>query len=117
MPSAAAPDTAAFDPDAEARAVDDIDDIDDIDAWRSAVLSAEITSPVDPSFLDLEAAVALVASGLATHVTLSGFPSWPGLLWKAHELARDTGVSIMPRSSGGDGRLELEVTRDPAEGD
>jgi len=45
-------------------------------------------SRLEPGFSDIEAAVALVEAGLATRVVLTGFPSWPGLLWQGLQAAR-----------------------------
>jgi hypothetical protein len=63
---------------------------------------------------DLEAAVGLVSAGLATRVVLSGFPSWPGLLWRAYQLAETTGVLILPTVVRPGGRVDIVITRDSA---
>jgi hypothetical protein len=63
---------------------------------------------------DLEAAVELVSAGLATRVVLSGFPSWPGLLWRAYQLAETTGVLILPTVVRPGGKVDIVVTRDNA---
>ena len=61
---------------------------------------------------DLEAAVGLVSSGLATRVVLSGFPSWPGLLWRAYQLADTTDVLIVPTVVRPGGRVDIVIARD-----
>lgn len=61
---------------------------------------------------DLEAAVGLVSSGLATRVVLSGFPSWPGLLWRAYQLADATGLLILPTVVRPGGRVDIVIARD-----
>jgi hypothetical protein len=71
-------------------------------------------SPFEPGFADLEAAVALVEAGLATRVVLSGFPSWPGLLWQAYQLAEAANVLILPTVVRPGGRVDIVVTRDTA---
>ena len=63
---------------------------------------------------DLEAAVELVAAGLATRVVLSGFPSWPGLLWRAYQLAETTGILILPTVVRPGGRVDIVIARDTA---
>jgi hypothetical protein len=62
------------------------------------------------NFGDLEAAAALVSDGLAARVLLANVASWPGLLWRAYELARDYGVQILPLRTSADGRVDLEVS-------
>jgi hypothetical protein len=64
-----------------------------------------------PGLADLEASVALVASGLASRVVLTGFPSWPGLLWHAYQLAEDADVLIMPTVVRPGGKVDIEITR------
>jgi hypothetical protein len=66
----------------------------------------------EPGLQDLEAAVALVSDGLATRVVLSGFQSWPGLLWRAYQLAESTGVLILPTVVRPGGRVDIVVTRE-----
>ena len=68
----------------------------------------------EPGLADLEAAVELVSAGLATRVVLSGFPSWPGLLWRAYQLAETTGVLILPAVVRPGGKVDIVVTRDNA---
>jgi hypothetical protein len=70
----------------------------------------------EPGIADLEAAVALVSAGLATRVTLTGFPSWPGLLWRAYQLAEDADVTILPTVVRPGGKVDLAVTRDSSRG-
>lgn len=66
---------------------------------------------------DLEAAVALVAAGLATRVVLAGFPSWPGLLWRAYELADAADVLILPTVVRPGGKVDIVITGNaPANG-
>jgi len=68
----------------------------------------------EPGLADLESAVALVSSGLATRVVLSGFVSWPGLLWRAYKLADATGVLILPTVVRPGGKVDIVITRDTA---
>ena len=69
---------------------------------------------LEPGLADLEAAVALVSAGLATRVVLSGFTSWPGLLWRAYQLAEDADVLILPTVVRPGGKVDIAVTRDTA---
>jgi hypothetical protein len=71
-------------------------------------------SAYEPGLGDLEAAVALITAGLANRVVLSGFPSWPGLLWRAYQLAETTGVQILPTVVRPGGRVDIVITRDIA---
>jgi len=68
----------------------------------------------EPGLGDLEAAVGLVSAGLATRVVLSGFPSWPGLLWRAYQLADTTGLLIIPTVVRPGGRVDIVITREIA---
>jgi hypothetical protein len=68
----------------------------------------------EPGLGDLEAAVGLVAAGLASRVILSGFPSWPGLLWRAYQLAETSGVLILPTVVRPGGRVDIVITRETA---
>jgi hypothetical protein len=68
--------------------------------------------PAEPGFADLEAAVALVHSGVATRVIVAGFPSWPGLLWRAYRLAEEANVLILPTVVRPGGRVDIVVVRD-----
>jgi hypothetical protein len=65
--------------------------------------AAERLSLTEPGLPDLEAAVAI-----------SGFPSWPGLLWRAYQLADATGVLILPTVVRPGGRVDIVITRDNA---
>lgn len=69
-------------------------------------------SPLEPGFADIEAAVALVETGLATRVVLTGFPSWPGLLWQAYQLAEASNVLILPTVVRPGGRVDIVIARD-----
>ncbi len=71
-------------------------------------------SVLEPGLPDLEAAVALVSAGLATRVVLSGFTSWPGLLWRAYQLADSAGVQIIPTVVRPGGKVDIVITRDTA---
>ena len=68
-----------------------------------------------PGIGDLEAAVALVHDGIATRIVLTGFPSWPGLLWNAYHLADDYNVLILPTVVRPGGKVDIVITREPAE--
>jgi len=76
--------------------------------------SAQTLDDYEPGLADLEAAVELVSAGLATRVVLSGFPSWPGLLWRAYQLAETTGVLILPTVVRPGGKVDIVITRDSA---
>ena len=79
-----------------------------------AAEAAQALQEYEPGLADLEAAVSLVSAGLATRVTLSGFPSWPGLLWRAYQLAETTGVLILPTVVRPGGKVDIVITRDSA---
>jgi hypothetical protein len=66
---------------------------------------------VQPGLADLEAAVQLVSAGIATRVVLSGFPSWPGLLWKAYQMAEHSDVVILPTVVRSGGFVDIVVAR------
>ena len=66
----------------------------------------------EPGFADIEAAVALVSAGVAARVVLSSFPSWPGLLWRAYELADEANVLILPTVVRPGGFVDIVVTRE-----
>jgi hypothetical protein len=72
----------------------------------------EESSEHEPGLGDLEAAVGLVSAGLATRVVLTGFPSWPGLLWHAYRLAESANVLILPTVVRPGGRVDIVITRD-----
>jgi hypothetical protein len=76
----------------------------------AACESAE-AEETQPGLADLEASVALVASGLASRVVLTAFPSWPGLLWHAYKLAEDSDVLIIPTVVRPGGKVDIEITR------
>jgi hypothetical protein len=79
-----------------------------------AAEAAQALQEYEPGLADLEAAVSLVSAGLATRVILSGFPSWPGLLWRAYQLAETTDVLILPTVVRPGGKVDIVVTRDTA---
>ncbi len=66
----------------------------------------------EPGFADIEAAVELVSAGLARRIVLSNFPSWPGLLWRAYQLAEEANVLILPTVVRPGGRVDIVVTRE-----
>jgi hypothetical protein len=70
----------------------------------------------EPAIGDLDAAVALVHEGLANRIVLTGFASWPGLLWHAYELASLYDVLILPTVVRPGGRVDIVITREPAAG-
>ncbi len=76
--------------------------------------SAAAWTYLEPGFPDIEAAVALVEAGLATRIVLTGFPSWPGLLWQAYQLAEAAGVQILPTVVRPGGKVDIVITRNPA---
>jgi hypothetical protein len=76
--------------------------------------AAGVLEEYEPGLADLEAAVSLVSTGIATRVVLTGFPSWPGLLWRAYQLADATGVLILPTVVRSGGRVDIAITRDIA---
>ncbi len=67
-----------------------------------------------PGVSDIEAGIAMISAGLATRVVLSGFPSWPGLLWEAYKLAEASGVVILPAVVRPGGRVDIVIERDNA---
>lgn len=69
----------------------------------------------EPGLQDLEAAVALVSDGLAKRVVLSGFQSWPGLLWRAYQLAESAHVVILPTVVRPGGRVDIVISRENGE--
>ena len=80
---------------------------DQLDSDGTAALSH-----LEPGFPDIEAAVALVEAGLATRILLTGFPSWPGLLWQAYQLAEEANVLILPTVVRPGGRVDIVIARD-----
>jgi hypothetical protein len=108
---------ARLDAEAAAAAVARSDAVEPFDETDLLAQAAGELSPLEPGLGDLEAAVALVEAGLATRVILSGFPSWPGLLWEAYQLAEAANVVILPIVVGPGGRVDISITRDtPADG-
>jgi len=65
-----------------------------------------------PGFADIEAAVRMVEAGSASRVVIAGFPSWPGLLWRAYQLAEQADVLILPTVVRPGGHVDIVVTRD-----
>jgi hypothetical protein len=78
--------------------------------WASYETSANLVATV-PGLADLEAAVALVEAGIASRVVLAGFPSWPGLLWRAYQLAEATNVVILPTVVRPGGLVDIVIVR------
>jgi len=111
---------AATRPDAVAEAVAEAAPAMDQDAEQSliavemAAQAAQQDHEFEPALGDLEAAVSLVSEGLATRVVLSGFQSWPGLLWRAYQLADTAGVLILPTVVRPGGKVDIVIARDPA---
>jgi hypothetical protein len=66
----------------------------------------------EPGFADIEAAVELVTAGLARRVVLTNFQSWPGLLWRAYQLAEEANVLILPTVVRPGGRVDIVVARE-----
>jgi hypothetical protein len=83
------------------------------DATASAEAAASLRE-TEPGLPDLEAAVALVESGVASRVVLVGFQSWPGLLWRAYQMADTSGVLILPTVVRPGGKVDIVITRDTA---
>jgi len=86
----------------------------DIELVAQAAQADHAEHEFEPGLGDLEAAVGLVSSGLATRVVLSGFQSWPGLLWRAYQLAETEGVLILPTVVRPGGKVDIVITRDNA---
>jgi hypothetical protein len=80
--------------------------------WGPAQPDSVEAQEARPGLDDLEAAVALVQAGLASRVILTGFPSWPGLLWRAYQLAGETGVQILPTVVRPGGHVDIVISRD-----
>lgn len=88
-----------------------------IELAAEAALAGEAAGTLheyEPGLADLEAAVSLVSAGLASRVVLSGFPSWPGLLWRAYQLAGTADVLILPTVVRPGGKVDIVITRDIA---
>ena len=77
-------------------------------------MEADSESFLEPGFADIEAAVALVEAGLATRVVLTGFRSWPGLLWKAYQTVESTDILILPTVVHPGGRVDIVIERETA---
>ena len=75
---------------------------------------AESAPYLEPGFSDIEAAVGLVQAGIASRVVLAGFRSWPGLLWRAYQLAEATDVMILPTVVRPGGKVDIVITRNTA---
>jgi hypothetical protein len=114
-------------PSADASEALDQEQVDDVELAVAVTLTdpSETGRPAreyEPGMADIEAAVSLVATGLAKRVVLSGFPSWPGLLWRAYQLAdaslaSRSGVLILPTVVRPGGRVDIVITREiPANG-
>jgi hypothetical protein len=86
----------------------------DLDLAAQTAQDDDSVHEFEPGLGDLEAAVSLVSTGLATRVVLSGFKSWPGLLWRAYQLADTTGVLILPTVVRPGGKVDIVITRDHA---
>jgi hypothetical protein len=83
-------------------------------AGEASGLEAGDESLLEPGFADIEAAVALVDAGLATRVVLTGFRSWPGLLWKAYQTVESTDILILPTVVHPGGRVDIVIERETA---
>lgn len=92
---------------------DAVDEAEILDIELAAA-AGEALHEYEPGLADLEAAVGLVSAGLASRVILSGFQSWPGLLWRAYKLADTTGVLILPTVVRPGGRVDIVITRETA---
>ena len=105
---------------AEVQAISEAPRLEDLDLAMESAPADEMDQPgqrlseYEPGLADLEAAVGLVSAGLANRVVLSGFPSWPGLLWRAYQLADTTGLLIIPTVVRPGGRVDIVITRDIA---
>ena len=106
LPVAAQPD-AELDAELVAELDDDMDEL-----ASAALLVAHEPQLAEPGLGDLEAAVAMVECGLATRIVLAGFPSWPGLLWRAYQLAETNNVTILPTVVRPGGLVDIVITRD-----
>ncbi len=65
---------------------------------------------------ELRAAARLVAEGMASRVTLAGFPAWPGLLTEIERLAREYDLTILPSVVHGGGRVDIVVSTPDGDG-
>lgn len=85
-----------------------------LEAIAPSAEAAAKLSLTEPGLPDLEAAVAMVQAGVASRVVLAGFPSWPGLLWRAYQLADAAEVLILPTVVRPGGKVDIVITRDTA---
>jgi hypothetical protein len=112
--AAAAVDVDTYADEADRQDVADLVEDDQSDDDEMAAEAAQSPQAYEPGLADLEAAVSLVSTGLAKRVILSGFPSWPGLLWRAYQLADTTGVLILPTVVRPGGKVDIVITRETA---
>jgi hypothetical protein len=70
-----------------------------------------LEADTEPGLGDVEAAVELVAAGLARQIVLAGFPGWPEMLGRAREMADRAHVVILPAVASG--RTDIVVSRPP----
>jgi hypothetical protein len=101
------PEAAPQDPQ-EAPAVSQGFDLDTL--VRTQAPETVVFTGLEPGFSDLEAAVELVQSGMASRIVLHGFAAWPGLLWRSYQLAEMTDVTILPTIAEG-GRVDIVIAR------
>jgi hypothetical protein len=85
-----------------------------LEALQATEAVADEPMAFEPGMDDLEAAVALVEAGLASRVVLAGFQSWPGLLWRAYQLAEATDVVILPTVVRPGGKVDIVIARESA---
>jgi hypothetical protein len=64
-----------------------------------------------PGVADIQAAVIMVERGLADRIVLAGFPSWPGLLWQAYQLAEAANLQILPTIVHPGGTVDIVIER------
>ena len=83
-----------------------------LEALQATEVAADELAKFEPGIDDLEAAVALVEAGLASRVVLAGFPSWPGLLWRAYQLAEAADVIILPTVVRPGGKVDIVIARE-----
>jgi hypothetical protein len=82
-----------------------------LEALQATEAAADELIEFEPGMDDLEAAVAIVEAGLASRVVLAGFPSWPGLLWRAYQLAETADVTILPTVVRPGGKVDIVIAR------
>ncbi len=95
---------------AERVEVEDETEAASLPAYAEAFDEAEPEPLRESGFADIEAAVTMVSSGLTKRVVLTAFPSWPGLLWRAYELADEANVLILPTVVRPGGLVDIVVT-------